>query len=145
MCCDDAYRVTPRVSVLARCDRLTSEPENRRFKTYEDYKDDWIYEWNKYVPWVHEKLWTDDGAWKEPAPLEHYFDPFNYKNGCPECPTCSWRDDGYCNGGNLRGAYIVGNALRCQDFEWYEALKDGKLKEEALKNKAIMKGIIEDG
>ncbi|GKA11631.1 hypothetical protein Tco_0691177 [Tanacetum coccineum] len=29
-------------------------------------------------------------------------------------------------------------------FEWYEALKDGKLKEEALKNKAIMEGIIED-
>ncbi|GKE19549.1 hypothetical protein Tco_1427126 [Tanacetum coccineum] len=55
-----------------------------------------------------------------------------------------WRDDGYCNRGNLPGAYIVGNALRYQDFEWYEALKDGKLKEEALKNKAIMEGIIED-
>ncbi|GJS45093.1 protein LAZ1 [Tanacetum coccineum] len=77
------------------------------FKTYEDYKDDWIYEWNKDVPWV-------------------------------------WRDDGYCNGGNLPRAYIVGNAVRYQDFEWYEALKDGKLKEEALKNKAIMEGIIED-
>ncbi|GKF39629.1 hypothetical protein Tco_0119690, partial [Tanacetum coccineum] len=25
------------------------------FKTYEDYKDDWIYEWNKDVPWVDEK------------------------------------------------------------------------------------------
>ncbi|GKF42589.1 hypothetical protein Tco_0125931, partial [Tanacetum coccineum] len=24
------------------------------FKTYEEYKDDWIYEWNKDVPWVHE-------------------------------------------------------------------------------------------
>ncbi|GJW14042.1 hypothetical protein Tco_0018175 [Tanacetum coccineum] len=22
------------------------------FKTYEDYKDDWIYEWNENVPWV---------------------------------------------------------------------------------------------
>ncbi|GKE39742.1 hypothetical protein Tco_1463147 [Tanacetum coccineum] len=28
------------------------------FKTYEDYKDDWIYEWNKDVPWVDEKPWT---------------------------------------------------------------------------------------
>ncbi|GJX95660.1 hypothetical protein Tco_0351458 [Tanacetum coccineum] len=27
------------------------------FKTYEDYKDDWIYEWNKDVPWI----WMDDG------------------------------------------------------------------------------------
>ncbi|GJU80465.1 hypothetical protein Tco_1282830 [Tanacetum coccineum] len=58
--------------------------------------------------------------------------------------TFSWRDDGYCNGRNLPGAYIVGNALRYQDFEWYEALKDGKLKEKSLKNKAIMEGIIED-
>ncbi|GJW79576.1 hypothetical protein Tco_0143551 [Tanacetum coccineum] len=81
------------------------------FKTYEEYKDDWIYEWNKDVPW-----------W----------------------PTCSWKDDGYCNGGNLPGAYIIGNTLRYQDLEWYEALKDGKLKEEALKNKAIMDGMIDE-
>nr|GEZ54862.1 hypothetical protein [Tanacetum cinerariifolium] len=33
-------------------------------KTYEEYKDDWIYEWNKDVPWVHEKPWADNGAWK---------------------------------------------------------------------------------
>nr|GEV79952.1 hypothetical protein [Tanacetum cinerariifolium] len=25
------------------------------FKNYKDYKDDWIYEWNEDVPWVHEK------------------------------------------------------------------------------------------
>ncbi|GKA36826.1 hypothetical protein Tco_0723391 [Tanacetum coccineum] len=89
-------------------DLLTEDIEV--FETYKDYKDDWIYEWNKDVPW----------------------------------PTCSWRDDGYCNGENLHGSYIVGNALRYQDFEWYEALKDGKLKEETLKNKAIMDGIIKD-
>ncbi|GJX12473.1 hypothetical protein Tco_0204231 [Tanacetum coccineum] len=70
--------------------------------------------------------------------------PFNYKNGCLEWPTCSWRDDGYCNGRNLPGAYIVGNILRYQNLEWYDALKDSELKEEALKNKAIMKGMIDD-
>ncbi|GKC12325.1 hypothetical protein Tco_1009107 [Tanacetum coccineum] len=48
------------------------------FKTYEDYKDDWIYEWNK------------------------------------------------------------------DDFKWYEALEDCELKEEALRNKAIMYGFIND-
>ncbi|GKD45023.1 hypothetical protein Tco_1269668, partial [Tanacetum coccineum] len=32
------------------------------FKTYEDYKDDWIYEWNKDVPWVNEKPWTNAGV-----------------------------------------------------------------------------------
>ncbi|GJT77964.1 hypothetical protein Tco_1044689 [Tanacetum coccineum] len=121
---------------------LTKDVEG--FKTYEDYKDDWIYEWNKDVPWVHEKPWTDDGAWKEPALVVSYCEPFNYKNGCSEWPTCSLRDGGYCNGGNLPRAYILGNTLRYQDFQWYEALKDGKLKEEALKNKAIMEGIIKD-
>ncbi|GJT66893.1 hypothetical protein Tco_1018373 [Tanacetum coccineum] len=34
------------------------------FKTYDDYKDDWIYEWNKDVPWVDEKPWTDIGMIK---------------------------------------------------------------------------------
>ncbi|GKA42071.1 hypothetical protein Tco_0734731 [Tanacetum coccineum] len=45
------------------------------------YKDDWIYEWNKDVPW---------------------------------------------------------------DYEWYEALEDCKLKDEALRNKAIMEGSIKE-
>ncbi|GKA32696.1 hypothetical protein Tco_0719063 [Tanacetum coccineum] len=61
------------------------------FKTYEDYKDDWIYEWNKDVPWVDEKPWTDTG-----------------------------------------------------DYQWYEALEDSELKDEALRNKAIMEGSIKE-
>ncbi|GKB24161.1 C2 calcium/lipid-binding domain-containing protein CaLB [Tanacetum coccineum] len=59
-------------------------------------------------------------------------------------PTCSWKDDGYCNGGNLPGAFKVGNTLGYQDLEWYEALEDGKLKEESLLNKAIMDGTINE-
>ncbi|GJR70585.1 hypothetical protein Tco_0016650 [Tanacetum coccineum] len=55
-----------------------------------------------------------------------------------------WNNDGYYNGGNLLGAYIVGNSLNYQDYKWYEALKDSKLKEQALRNKAIMKGLISD-
>ncbi|GJS89650.1 hypothetical protein Tco_0772286 [Tanacetum coccineum] len=61
-----------------------------------------------------------------------------------EIAVLSWKDDGYCNGDNLPGAYIVGNTLHYQDLEWYEALKDSKLKEEALKNKAIMEGIFDE-
>ncbi|GJU74962.1 hypothetical protein Tco_1266367 [Tanacetum coccineum] len=94
-------------------DVLTKDIEG--FKTYDEYKDDWIYEWNENVPWVHEKPWTDTG-----------------------------KEDGYCNGGNLPGAYIVGNTLRYQDLEWYDALKDSELKEEALRNKAIMEGLINE-
>ncbi|GJZ52020.1 hypothetical protein Tco_0606535 [Tanacetum coccineum] len=72
------------------------------FKTYDDYKNDWIYEWNKD------------------------------------------KEDGYCNGGNLPGTYIIENQLHYQYYEWYEALDDCELKEEALRNKAIMDGIIND-
>ncbi|GKB92083.1 hypothetical protein Tco_0964355, partial [Tanacetum coccineum] len=46
-------------------------------------------DWNKDVPWVDEKPWTDT-----------------------------------------------------RDYEWYEALDDCELKEEALRNKAIMDGVI---
>ncbi|GJU44639.1 hypothetical protein Tco_1201905 [Tanacetum coccineum] len=96
-------------------DLLTKDIEG--FKTYEEYKDDWIYEWNRDVPWVDEKPWTDTGVWTEPTPVKHYCKPFNYKTGCSEWPTCSWKNDGYCNGGNLPGAYIVGNSLHYQDYE----------------------------
>ncbi|GJZ12036.1 hypothetical protein Tco_0546795 [Tanacetum coccineum] len=58
--------------------------------------------------------------------------------------TLIWKNDGYCNGGNLLGSYIVGNSLHYQDFKWYKALEDGELKDEALRNKAIMEGIIDD-
>ncbi|GJT66203.1 hypothetical protein Tco_1017683 [Tanacetum coccineum] len=114
------------------------------FKTYEDYKDDWIYEWNKDVPWVDEKPWTDAGIWTKPTPVKHTCKPFNYKTRCSEWPTCGWKNDGYCNGGNLPGAYIIGNQLHYQDYEWYKALKDCKLKDEALRNKAIMEGSINE-
>ncbi|GJW86293.1 hypothetical protein Tco_0161633 [Tanacetum coccineum] len=123
-------------------DLLTKDIEG--FKTYEEFKDDWIYEWNNDVPRVHEKPWTNYGAWNEPTPVTHYFKPFNYKIRCSEWHTCGWREDGYCNGGNLPRAYIIGNSLHYQDYEWYEALKDGELKEEALRNKAIMEGTIDD-
>ncbi|GJT83297.1 hypothetical protein Tco_1057639 [Tanacetum coccineum] len=123
-------------------DVLTNDIEG--FKTYDEYKDDWIYEWNKNVPWVHEKAWTENGVWKEPSPVKHHCKPFNYKNRCSEWPTCSWTEDGYCNGGNLPRAYIVGNTLCYQDLEWYDALKDSELKDEALRNKAIMEGLINE-
>ncbi|GKB19753.1 hypothetical protein Tco_0853676 [Tanacetum coccineum] len=83
-------------------DLLTKDIEG--FKTYEEFKDDWIYEWNNDV---------------------------------------QWREDEYCNGGNLPRAYIIGNSLHYQDYEWYEALEDGELKEEALRNKAIMEETID--
>ncbi|GKC27135.1 hypothetical protein Tco_1034429 [Tanacetum coccineum] len=123
-------------------DLLTKDIEG--FNTYDEYKDDWIYEWNKDIPWVDEKPWTKAGVWTEPKPVKHTYKRFNYKIGCSEWPTYSWREDGYCNGGNLLGAYHIGNSLHYQDLEWYKALEDNKLKDEALRNKAIMEGLISD-
>ncbi|GJT88531.1 hypothetical protein Tco_1070248, partial [Tanacetum coccineum] len=70
--------------------------------------------------------------------------PFNYKTGCSEWPTCSWRKDGYCNRGNLPGVYHIGKSLHYQDIEWYETLEDSELKDEALRNKVIMEGLMSD-
>ncbi|GJZ06008.1 hypothetical protein Tco_0539801 [Tanacetum coccineum] len=36
MCCDNAYHVTPRVSALAGCDRLVSEPGYREVEDLEE-------------------------------------------------------------------------------------------------------------
>ncbi|GJW96808.1 hypothetical protein Tco_0178616 [Tanacetum coccineum] len=114
------------------------------FKTYDDYKDNWIYEWNKDVPWVDEKPWTNTGVGMEPKPVIHTCKPFNYKTGCSEWPTCSWKNDGYCNGGNLPRTYFIKNQLHYQHLEWYEALEDSELKDEALRNKAIIKGLMDE-
>ncbi|GJW75615.1 hypothetical protein Tco_0134985, partial [Tanacetum coccineum] len=100
---------------------------------------------NKEVPWVDEKPWTNAGVWTKPTSVKHTYKPFNYKTGYSEWPTCSWMNDGYCNGGNLPRTYIIGNQLHYQDYEWYEALEDGELKDEALRNKAIMEGLINEG
>ncbi|GKC22426.1 hypothetical protein Tco_1024576 [Tanacetum coccineum] len=41
-------------------DLLTKDIEG--FKTYEDYKNDWVYKWNNDVPLVDEKPWTNTGV-----------------------------------------------------------------------------------
>nr|GEY14849.1 hypothetical protein [Tanacetum cinerariifolium] len=55
-----------------------------------------------------------------------------------------WREDEYYNGQNLPGAYIVGDTLCYRDLEWNDALKDSELKEEGLRNKAIMEGLTNE-
>ncbi|GJX49904.1 hypothetical protein Tco_0276749 [Tanacetum coccineum] len=95
-----------------------------------------------YLLKVDEKPWTDTRVWTEPKPIKHTCEPFNYKTGCSEWLTCNWKEDGYCNGGNLPGTYIIENQLHYQDYEWYKDLDDCELKEEALRNKAITDGVI---
>nr|GEV92810.1 hypothetical protein [Tanacetum cinerariifolium] len=60
----------------------------------------------------------EDG--KNPNQLNIIASPLIKKTGYSKWPICRWREDEYCNGGNFLGAYIVGNTLHYQDFEWYE-------------------------
>ncbi|GJY43542.1 hypothetical protein Tco_0431755 [Tanacetum coccineum] len=86
---------------------------------------------------------SDPDLLQRTKPVLHTAKPFNYKNGCSEWPTCSWMNDGYCNGGNLPGTFIIENQLHYQDYEWYKALEDSELKDEALKKKRLsMEGFI---
>ncbi|GJU73492.1 hypothetical protein Tco_1264897 [Tanacetum coccineum] len=43
------------------------------FKTYDDYKNDWIYEWNKDLPWVDKKPWTDTTGKKMVIVMEEIY------------------------------------------------------------------------
>ncbi|GJS54142.1 hypothetical protein Tco_0627504 [Tanacetum coccineum] len=83
------------------------------FKNYKDYKDDWIYEWSKDVPWVDEKPWTDVGRMMDIVMEEIY----------PELTL-------------LETSSII--RITSDTKLWR------KLKDEALRNKAIMEGSIKE-
>ncbi|GKB26553.1 hypothetical protein Tco_0865954 [Tanacetum coccineum] len=101
----------------------------------------------KFLDDLHKNAFSGTNRENAVEHIEYFLkivDPIDLSIGYSEWPTYSWKEVGYCNGGNLPGAYIVGNTLRYQDLEWYDALKDSKLKEEALKNKAIIEGLINE-
>ncbi|GKE87903.1 hypothetical protein Tco_1565378 [Tanacetum coccineum] len=64
-------------------------------------------------------------------------------HGCMTSHGLIWNMEG-TKTRNLPEAYHIGNSLHYQDLEWYEALEDSELIDEALKNKAIMEGLISD-
>ncbi|GJU96201.1 hypothetical protein Tco_1320957 [Tanacetum coccineum] len=90
-------------------------------KTYNDYKNAWIYEWNNDVPWVTNMPWLDYRPWMEPSDdIEHVCKPFRFKNGHAKWPTCNWKMEKYCNDGDL------------QDELKYEALNYKAILEESM-------------
>ncbi|GKC66760.1 hypothetical protein Tco_1099358 [Tanacetum coccineum] len=97
-----------------------------------------IFDYEIPVTCVNEKPWKLNGVWKEPAAVKHHCKPFCFKSGYSEWPTCNWRDEEYCNGGNLLGKFQVGNTIHYHDYKFYEALEDSDLKDEALRNKAAL-------
>ncbi|GKD43951.1 hypothetical protein Tco_1268596, partial [Tanacetum coccineum] len=104
------------------------------FKTYDEFKDEWMDWRNKDKPWVMEKPWGE----KE-IPIDnihHTYEPFHFKDGKSKWPTCNLNGEGFCNGGELPGMIRVGYMTYFQDHECYENLMDGILKDEALKQKS---------
>ncbi|GJZ21413.1 hypothetical protein Tco_0558452, partial [Tanacetum coccineum] len=98
-----------------------------RTKSYEDYEN----ELNDEL----EEPWSEDGV---PCEIcDHICEPFHFKDGKATWPTCSSNDDGFYNGRKLSGMVRVGYMTYFQDYEWYDKLMDGNLKEEALKQKAV--------
>nr|GEV83927.1 retrovirus-related Pol polyprotein from transposon TNT 1-94 [Tanacetum cinerariifolium] len=105
------------------------------FKTYDEFKNEWMDEWNKGIPWVLEEPWSKNGIPIDD--IHHIYEPFCFKNENAIWPTCNSNDEGFCNGKELLRMVRVGYMTYFQDNKWYDDLGDGKLKEEALKQKAI--------
>ncbi|GKD86042.1 hypothetical protein Tco_1357196 [Tanacetum coccineum] len=92
------------------------------FKTYEEYKDDWIYEWNDGIPWVNEKPWNDDGVWTESMDnIYHECNPLRFKNKTAKWLSCNWKKVGYCNTRDLPGFIREGNSICYEDYECDDA------------------------
>ncbi|GJT15258.1 hypothetical protein Tco_0873964 [Tanacetum coccineum] len=96
---------------------------------------------NKDIPWVANMPWLDYGPWMEPSDdIEHVCKPFRFKNRHAKWPTCNWKKEKYCNGGDLPGVIQNGDMIYFEGYEWYKNLEEGELKDKALNSKAIFEG-----
>ncbi|GJZ82074.1 hypothetical protein Tco_0647068 [Tanacetum coccineum] len=103
-------------------------------KTYVEYK----RELNDDNAKGAEKLWSEN---RVPYQLcDHICEPFRFKNGGTNWPTCTSDIDGFCNGGELPRMVRVGSVTYFQDHWWYDELADGILKDETLALKAKIEG-----
>ncbi|GJR24666.1 hypothetical protein Tco_0973193 [Tanacetum coccineum] len=85
--------------------------------------------------------WLDYRPWMEPSDdIEHIFKSFRFKNGHVKWPTCNWKTEKYCNGGDLPRVIWNRYMIYFKNYEWYENLKEGELKDEDLNSKAIFEG-----
>ncbi|GJV10233.1 hypothetical protein Tco_1351774 [Tanacetum coccineum] len=79
-----------------------------------------------YVPWVANMPWLDYGPWMEPSnDIKHIFKPFHFKNRHAMWPTCNWKKEKYCNGGDLPRVIWSRDVTYFKSYEWYENLGEG--------------------
>ncbi|GJY26604.1 hypothetical protein Tco_0401330 [Tanacetum coccineum] len=86
------------------------------FKTYDEFKDEWMKEWNKGIPWVPEEPWSES---RIPIDNIHYnCEPFRFKNGKAKWPTYNSNNDGFCNSGELPGMNENESPLNITELDW---------------------------
>ncbi|GJS49258.1 hypothetical protein Tco_0599379 [Tanacetum coccineum] len=108
------------------------------FKTYEDYKNALIYEWNNEVSWVEEKPWLYNGTWEEPNDdIFHDCKPFQFKSRHYEgLEDCDLKDEalkekaifeGSCSNENRKRKNFCSWLKECLDqerFDNHEPMED---------------------
>ncbi|GJR37145.1 hypothetical protein Tco_1212829 [Tanacetum coccineum] len=81
----------------------------------------------------------------ESSDLEEYWSDKEEIAEIFKIETGPWLDSGIEYGRNRNQSNILASLSTIKlDLEWYEALKDSELKDEALRNKDIMEGLISD-
>nr|GEZ27002.1 hypothetical protein [Tanacetum cinerariifolium] len=123
----DKFKEFKEFTFLLKVDMELFTHDIKRTKTYEDYE-------NKLNDELEEP-WFEDGVPYEIC--DHIYEPFRFKSGKAKRPTCNSNKNGFGNRGELPRMVWVGYVTYFQDYEWYNELADGNLKEEALKQKAI--------
>nr|GFB16584.1 hypothetical protein [Tanacetum cinerariifolium] len=107
-------------------------------KLFEEYKNDWLYVWNKNIPWVDNKPWTNDDpaelgvidqkllldCWRKWDDTIHICQQFRFHNGKTKWATCNSDCDGFYNGGELPGMVKIRCMTYFQDHDWrFEIIK----------------------
>nr|GEY21797.1 SGNH hydrolase-type esterase domain-containing protein [Tanacetum cinerariifolium] len=76
------------------------------FKKYDEFKNEWIHEWNKGITWVPEKPWSENGIPIDD--IQNICEPLRFKNRKAKWPTCNSNKDGFCNRGEIPRMVRVG-------------------------------------
>nr|GEZ08883.1 hypothetical protein [Tanacetum cinerariifolium] len=98
---------------------------NAQWLYWKSGNDEEVLTYDELYNLEEENLHEEDGIWKEPTnDICHECKPFDFKSRHVEWPTCNWKEDGYCNGGDLLGVILEGILVYFQDYEWCEGLED---------------------
>lgn len=123
--------VCPKFNYLLKTETDLLTHDIPGFKTYEEFKDEWMNKIDKEKPWAMEKPWSKRKKPKDDT--HHIYELFHFMDGRTKLTTCNSDDDGFPNGGKLLRIIRFGHMIYFQDNEWYKNLMDRQLEDDALK------------